>query len=109
MASLKAGKWQEGVGDSLRGKTLGIYGYGKLGATVAGYGRWVGGRGGQVGGGWGGQVVCVRGAWACGRGGPAKAREGRGRDGGGGGGGQVDGGGGSGGGRVDGGSRAGSW
>jgi len=36
MASLKAGRWQNGVGDSLRGKTLGIYGYGRIGAAVAG-------------------------------------------------------------------------
>ncbi len=39
MASLKAGGWQTGVGDSLRGKTLGIFGYGRIGATVAGYGK----------------------------------------------------------------------
>ena len=39
MASLKAGKWQTGVGAGLRGKTLGIYGYGRIGAVVAGYGR----------------------------------------------------------------------
>jgi D-3-phosphoglycerate dehydrogenase / 2-oxoglutarate reductase len=39
MASLKAGGWQTGVGESLRGKTLGIFGYGRIGATVAGYGR----------------------------------------------------------------------
>jgi D-3-phosphoglycerate dehydrogenase len=39
MAALKAGKWQSGVGDSLRGKTLGIYGYGRIGSVVAGYGR----------------------------------------------------------------------
>lgn len=39
MASLKAGRWQMGVGSSLRGKTLGIYGYGRIGAVVAGYGR----------------------------------------------------------------------
>jgi D-3-phosphoglycerate dehydrogenase len=38
-ASLKAGKWQAGVGTTLRGKTLGIYGYGRIGAVVAGYGR----------------------------------------------------------------------
>lgn len=38
-AALKAGKWQIGVGHSLRGKTLGIYGYGRIGAVVAGYGR----------------------------------------------------------------------
>jgi len=39
MASLKAGNWQVGVGTTLRGKTLGIYGYGRIGAAVAGYGR----------------------------------------------------------------------
>ena len=39
MAALKAGKWQMGVGSTLRGKTLGIYGYARIGATVAGYGR----------------------------------------------------------------------
>ena len=38
-AAMKAGKWQIGVGQSLRGKTLGIYGYGRIGAVVAGYGR----------------------------------------------------------------------
>jgi len=37
--SLQAGLWQAGVGRSLRGKTLGIYGYGRIGAVVAGYGR----------------------------------------------------------------------
>jgi D-3-phosphoglycerate dehydrogenase len=39
MAALKAGRWQTGVGSTLRGKTLGIYGYGRLGSAVAGYGR----------------------------------------------------------------------
>src|SRR2546426_10367628 len=40
MAALKAGKWQAyPIGIGLRGKTLGIYGYGKIGAVVAGYGR----------------------------------------------------------------------
>jgi D-3-phosphoglycerate dehydrogenase len=39
MASLKAGRWQMGVGSTLRGKTLGIYGYGRIGGVVAGYGR----------------------------------------------------------------------
>jgi D-3-phosphoglycerate dehydrogenase len=39
MESLKAGKWQAGVGNTLRGKTLGIFGYGKIGAVVAGYGK----------------------------------------------------------------------
>jgi D-3-phosphoglycerate dehydrogenase len=39
MAALKAGRWQIGVGYTLRGKTLGIYGYGRIGAVVAGYGK----------------------------------------------------------------------
>src|SRR5882724_8837373 len=39
VSSLRAGTWQIGVGNSLRGKTLGIFGYGRIGATVAGYGR----------------------------------------------------------------------
>src|SRR5712692_6640149 len=38
-ASLKAGNWQTGIGSTLRGKTLGIFGYGRIGAVVAGYGR----------------------------------------------------------------------
>jgi D-3-phosphoglycerate dehydrogenase len=39
MAALKAGRWQIGVGTTLRDKTLGIFGYGRIGATVAGYGK----------------------------------------------------------------------
>ncbi len=39
MAALKAGQWQFGVGTTLRGKTLGIFGYGRIGATIAGYGK----------------------------------------------------------------------
>ena len=39
MAALKSGHWQVGVGDTLRGKTLGIYGYGRIGSAVAGYGK----------------------------------------------------------------------
>lgn len=39
IAALQAGKWQIGVGSTLRGKTLGIYGYGRIGSAVAGYGR----------------------------------------------------------------------
>jgi len=39
MFALRAGTWQIGVGNSLRDKTLGIYGYGRIGATVAGFGK----------------------------------------------------------------------
>jgi D-3-phosphoglycerate dehydrogenase len=39
VAALKAGKWQIGVGSGLRGKTLGIFGYGRIGSVVAGYGK----------------------------------------------------------------------
>ena len=39
MAALKAGHWQSGVGTTLRGKTLGMYGYGRIGSVVAGYGK----------------------------------------------------------------------
>lgn len=38
VASMKQGRWQSGMGASLRGKVLGVYGYGRIGATVAGYG-----------------------------------------------------------------------
>jgi len=37
MAALRAGTWQIGVGSTLRGKTMGIYGYGRIGSVVAGY------------------------------------------------------------------------
>lgn len=39
MASLKAGNWQCGVGHSLGGKTLGIYGYGRISRVIAEYGK----------------------------------------------------------------------
>jgi D-3-phosphoglycerate dehydrogenase len=39
MSSLKAGKWQISVGRTLREKTLGIFGYGRIGSVVAGYGK----------------------------------------------------------------------
>jgi D-3-phosphoglycerate dehydrogenase / 2-oxoglutarate reductase len=40
MGALRAGTWQAyPVGTGLRGKTLGICGYGRIGAVVAGYGR----------------------------------------------------------------------
>ncbi len=40
MAALRAGKWQAyPIGTGLRGKTLGIYGYGRIGGVIAGYGK----------------------------------------------------------------------
>jgi D-3-phosphoglycerate dehydrogenase len=39
VASLKAGAWQMGIGHTLLFKTLGIYGYGRIGKVVAGYGQ----------------------------------------------------------------------
>jgi D-3-phosphoglycerate dehydrogenase len=39
VSSMKAGHWQDGVGHSLRHRTLGIYGYGRIGKVVADYGR----------------------------------------------------------------------
>ena len=39
MAALKAGQWQMGVGTSLRGKTLGLYGYGRIAEAVARYAK----------------------------------------------------------------------
>ncbi len=35
--SLKAGRWMMGVGTTLRGKTLGLYGYGRIAGAVAEY------------------------------------------------------------------------
>lgn len=39
MTSAKAGQWQMGVGRSLRGRRLGLYGYGRIGRVVADYAR----------------------------------------------------------------------
>ncbi|HEV8395901.1 MAG TPA: D-2-hydroxyacid dehydrogenase family protein [Vicinamibacterales bacterium] len=39
VAALERGTWQTGVGWTVRGKTLGIYGYGRIGKVVAGYGK----------------------------------------------------------------------
>lgn len=39
VAALRAGRWQTAAGVTLRGRTLGILGYGRIGAVVAGYGR----------------------------------------------------------------------
>jgi D-3-phosphoglycerate dehydrogenase len=54
VASMQAGNWQSGLGRSVRGRTLGIWGYGKIGSLVAGFGRAMGmqvliwGRGGSL-------------------------------------------------------------
>ncbi|MEM9968018.1 MAG: D-2-hydroxyacid dehydrogenase family protein [Pseudomonadota bacterium] len=37
VSSIKAGGWQMGVGRTLRGRTLGLYGYGRIARTVATY------------------------------------------------------------------------
>ena len=37
--SMRQGRWQCGVGHTLRGKTFGIFGYGRIGREVAGYAR----------------------------------------------------------------------
>jgi D-3-phosphoglycerate dehydrogenase len=40
VAALRAGKWQAfPIGSGLRGKTLGIFGYGRIGGVLAGYGK----------------------------------------------------------------------
>ena len=39
VARLRAGQWQATLGTGLRGRTLGIWGYGKIGSLVARYGR----------------------------------------------------------------------
>lgn len=39
VAAMKAGRWQIGVGTTLRGKTLGVFGYGRIGSEVARYAR----------------------------------------------------------------------
>jgi D-3-phosphoglycerate dehydrogenase / 2-oxoglutarate reductase len=39
VARLRAGGWQSTLGIALRGRTLGIWGYGKIGSLVGGYGR----------------------------------------------------------------------
>ncbi|MDE3194205.1 MAG: D-2-hydroxyacid dehydrogenase family protein [Chloroflexota bacterium] len=38
VASLTAGRWQTAIGTTLVGKTLGIFGYGRISKVVAGYG-----------------------------------------------------------------------
>ncbi len=39
MESLKRGAWQTSLGSTLRGKTLGLYGFGRISRVIAGYGR----------------------------------------------------------------------
>jgi len=39
VARLKGGAWQGSVGQGLHGHTLGVYGYGRIGRQVCGYGR----------------------------------------------------------------------
>jgi D-3-phosphoglycerate dehydrogenase len=39
VAALKGGRWQSTIGTGLHGRTLGIYSYGRIGSTVAGYGK----------------------------------------------------------------------
>ncbi|MEH6832302.1 MAG: D-2-hydroxyacid dehydrogenase family protein [Sulfitobacter sp.] len=41
-ASIKAGHWQSGVGRTLRGRTLGLYGYGRIAGAVAEYAKALG-------------------------------------------------------------------
>ncbi|MCY4333129.1 MAG: D-2-hydroxyacid dehydrogenase family protein [Litoreibacter sp.] len=42
VASLKSGNWQSGVGRTLRGRTLGLYGYGRIAGALAKYARAIG-------------------------------------------------------------------
>ena len=42
IASIKAGQWQSGVGRTLRGRTLGLYGYGRIARAVAAYAKAMG-------------------------------------------------------------------
>ncbi|MBF9044754.1 D-2-hydroxyacid dehydrogenase family protein [Rhodobacterales bacterium HKCCE4037] len=42
VASIRGGQWQAGVGRTLRGRTLGLYGYGRIAKAVAGYAEAIG-------------------------------------------------------------------
>ena len=42
VVSTRAGQWQMGVGRTLRGRTLGLYGYGRIAGAVAGYAKAIG-------------------------------------------------------------------
>ena len=39
VAALKAGRWQSTIGTALHGHTLGIFGYGRIGGVLGGYGK----------------------------------------------------------------------
>ena len=39
IAALKAGRWQSTLGTGLRGRTLGVFSYGRIGGVMAGYGK----------------------------------------------------------------------
>ena len=40
--SIRSGQWQSGVGRTLRGRTLGLYGYGRIARAVGGYAKALG-------------------------------------------------------------------
>ncbi len=42
VSSIRTGGWQAGVGRTLRGRTLGLYGYGRIAGAVAGYAEAIG-------------------------------------------------------------------
>lgn len=42
VASIRSGQWQMGVGRTLRGRTLGLYGYGRIAKALAGYAEAIG-------------------------------------------------------------------
>lgn len=42
VASIRSGNWQSGVGRSLRGRTLGLYGYGRIARAVSDYAKALG-------------------------------------------------------------------
>ena len=42
VASVRSGNWQMGVGRTLRGRVLGLYGYGRIAQAVAGYAEAIG-------------------------------------------------------------------
>jgi D-3-phosphoglycerate dehydrogenase len=42
VASIRSGRWQFGVGRTLRGRILGLYGYGRIGRVVADYAEAIG-------------------------------------------------------------------